>query len=97
LDLKLSFPSCFDVDLLNIYNWRPRWGQNSLKTIISSTFAPEISPSMSKNIKDPRQIGEILKELFILRPDGSIDHDMVIALANAANQYSQNQDNYGQR
>ena len=32
----------------------------------------------------PTSIGNLLKQYFIIRPDGSVDHDMVVALARAA-------------
>ena len=32
----------------------------------------------------PVQIGDLLKQYFIIRPDGSVDHDMVVALARTA-------------
>ena len=32
----------------------------------------------------PIQIGNLLRQYFIIRPDGSVDHDIVVALAQAA-------------
>lgn len=40
--------------------------------------------AMEKVISDPRLIGVVLRELFIVRDDGSVDFDMVVALARAA-------------
>ena len=35
-------------------------------------------------MSQPTSIGDLLKQYFIIRPDGSVDHDMVVALARAA-------------
>jgi len=43
-------------------------------------------------VSDPIQIGELLRKLFIVRPDGSVDHDMVVALAQAANLHFHDKD-----
>lgn len=38
--------------------------------------------------REPILIGDLLRKLFIVRPDGSVDHDMVVALAQAAKLHS---------
>lgn len=39
---------------------------------------------MERIITEPRQIGEILRELFIILDDGTVDLDLVVAYAQAA-------------
>ena len=40
-------------------------------------------------VRDPIQIGDLLRKLFILREDGSIDHDMLIAHLRAEELHQQ--------
>jgi len=39
------------------------------------------------DVENPQQIGDILRKLFIIRPDGSVDHDMVVTHAQMAKLY----------
>ena len=45
-------------------------------------------------VRDPIQIGELLRKLFILREDGSIDHDMLIAHLRAEELHQQSSINH---